>query len=215
MLVSAITKANPGKVTTNLVHGFTAGQVVYITGIVGMTALNGIALTVTPVAGDPFSFTIGVNTTGYATYVSGGIVSTSLSSITIPRDELISIYNTPDTYTIPYVIPIQQPVIMGVTWNTSATGIISNSTITALAAQPICDYVNSLGPGQPINLYELQYIFQEAVVSVIPTPFVTHIQFDIAINGVTVTPSAGTYVVSADPEGYYYMTTANITFTQG
>lgn len=215
MLVSAITQANPGKVTTNLVHGFTAGQVVYITGIVGMTALNGVALTVTPVSGDPFSFTIGVNTTAYTAYVSGGIVSTSSSSIVIPRDEFVTIYSPPDTYTIPYVIPIQQPVTMTVTWNTSSTATIPNATIAALAGQPICDYVNGLGPGQPINLYELQYIFQESVVSVIPTPLVTHIAFTIAINGVAVSPPSGTFVVSADPEGYYYMTTANVTFTQG
>jgi len=215
MLVSAITKANPGKVTTNLVHGFNAGQVVYITGIVGMTALNGVALTVTPVSGDPYSFTIGVDTTSYATYISGGIVSTSSSTITIPRDEFITIYDNPDSYVIPYVVPVQQPVTLVFTWNTNATTPVSNASITALAAQPICDYINALGPGQPVNLYEIQAVFQASVSPLLPASAITHMAIVIAINGIVVVPVSGTNTVVGDPEGYYYIQTSNVTFTQG
>jgi Ubiquitin-activating enzyme E1 FCCH domain/Baseplate J-like protein len=215
MLVQAITKANPGKVTVNLVHGFTAGQVVYITGIVGMTALNGVPLTVTPVVGDPYSFTIGVNTTSYATYISGGIVSTSSSYITIPRDEFVTIYDTPDSYVIPYVVPIQQSTQVQVTWNVASSLVVSNLAITQLGAPAIQAYVNSLYPGQPINEYELQYIFQEAIVSIVPTPLVTHIAIQVTIDGVIVAPIAGTGTVVGDPEGYYYSLVSDITFVQG
>lgn len=215
MLVSAITKANPGKVTTNLVHGFNTGQVVYLSGVGGMTALNGIPLTITTVVGDPYSFTIGIDTTGYPTYTSGGIVSTSSSTVTIPRDEFITIYDAPDSYVIPYVVPVQQPVLIQFTWNTSLITPVSNSAVTSLAAQPICDYVNSLGPGQPINLYEIQYVFQEAVQSLMAPTVITNMEIVIAINGVVVAPAVGNNTVSADPEGYYFMTTASITFIQG
>ena len=44
--VTGITNANPGVVTTNLNHLFTTGQIVNISGIVGMTELNNTPLTI-------------------------------------------------------------------------------------------------------------------------------------------------------------------------
>lgn len=210
MQVQAITKANPGKVTTNLVHGFSAGQVVYLSGVGGMTSLNGVALTITPVVGDPYSFTIGVNTSGYPTYTSGGVVSTSSSEITIPRNESVTIYNTPDSYLIPFVVPIQQPVTIEVTWNTISTNNISNSTIQSMCAQNISDYINALGPGQSINIYEVQYIFQESVSTVLPPAYITNLAVAVTINDITVTPSVGSGIVVGDPEGYYYCAVADV-----
>jgi uncharacterized protein (TIGR02217 family) len=68
--ISGITKANPGVVTTSTSHGFTTGQSIYLSGIVGMTQLNGSTVTITNV--DATHFSIGVNTTSYSTYSSGG-----------------------------------------------------------------------------------------------------------------------------------------------
>lgn len=67
---TAITKANPGVVTLNA-HGFSNGERAYATGIGGMTELNNREFVVTVV--DPNNFSIGVNTTGYGTFTSGGL----------------------------------------------------------------------------------------------------------------------------------------------
>lgn len=71
--ISAITKSNPGKVTTAVAHGFVSGQKVYITGANGMTQINGQVVTVTFI--DATNFTIGIDTSGYSAYTSGGTVS--------------------------------------------------------------------------------------------------------------------------------------------
>ncbi len=68
--ITAITKASPGQVTTSTAHGFTNGQVIYISGVAGMTEVNGLTFTITSTGSN--TFTIGVNTSGYTTYTSGG-----------------------------------------------------------------------------------------------------------------------------------------------
>jgi hypothetical protein len=68
-IITNVTQANPGQVTSPN-HNLTSGEIVLIDGVVGMTQLNGNQYTVTVV--DANNFTIGVNTTGYSPYVSGG-----------------------------------------------------------------------------------------------------------------------------------------------
>lgn len=67
--ITAITKANPGKVTA-VGHGYSNGDTVYISGVVGMTQVNSLFFTVTVVDAD--NFTIGVDTSSYTAYSSGG-----------------------------------------------------------------------------------------------------------------------------------------------
>jgi hypothetical protein len=67
--ITAITKANPGKVTATG-HGYNTGDIVQISGVVGMTPVNGRLFTVTVV--DVNNFTIGVDTSGFTAYTSGG-----------------------------------------------------------------------------------------------------------------------------------------------
>lgn len=73
--ITAITQANPGAVTATA-HGYTTGDTVYITAVVGMVQVNGLRFVITVV--DVDHFTIGVNTTGYAAYVSGGTAQKAL-----------------------------------------------------------------------------------------------------------------------------------------
>lgn len=68
--ITAITQANPGAVTMATAHGWTTGDQVTITGVVGMTEVNGNTYTITVTGTD--TFTIGVNTTGFTAYTSGG-----------------------------------------------------------------------------------------------------------------------------------------------
>lgn len=67
--ITAITQANPGKVTI-AAHGYSNGDVVYISGVLGMTQVNNLFFTVTVV--DANNFAIGVNTSAYTAYSSAG-----------------------------------------------------------------------------------------------------------------------------------------------
>ena len=72
--VTAVTKANPGAVTTVAAHLLVTGDRVRFAGVVGMVELNAnTVFAVTTV--DATHFTIGVNTTGFTTYTSGGTVT--------------------------------------------------------------------------------------------------------------------------------------------
>lgn len=73
--ITAITQANPGSVTTSGSHGFSTGQLIYIYGVAGMTQVNGTLYTVTSTGAT--TFTIGVNTSAYSAYTSGGTASPS------------------------------------------------------------------------------------------------------------------------------------------
>ena len=68
--ITAATKANPAVITSNA-HGFVTGDVVWITGVGGMTTLNAKPYTVTRVDANKFSLN-GVNSSSYSTYSSGG-----------------------------------------------------------------------------------------------------------------------------------------------
>jgi len=76
--ITAITKANPGVVTANS-HGFSNGDTVVISGVVGMTQVNGKRFKVANVATNTFELQDidgnNVNTSGYTTYVSGGVAN--------------------------------------------------------------------------------------------------------------------------------------------
>ena len=71
--ITAITQANPGSVTTSGTHGFSTGDLIYFYGIVGMTQLNGQLLSI--ISTGATTFTIGINTSGYTAYSSGGTAS--------------------------------------------------------------------------------------------------------------------------------------------
>lgn len=76
--ISAITQASPG-VITSAAHGFTNGQEVAISGILGMTQLNGQNFFVDSATANTFRLTYRdgtiVNTTTFGAYVSGGTAS--------------------------------------------------------------------------------------------------------------------------------------------
>jgi uncharacterized protein (TIGR02217 family) len=67
--ITGITQANPGSVTC-VGHGFSTGDKIKITSVGGMTQVNNTYFTITVTGTD--TFTIGVNTSGYGAYTSGG-----------------------------------------------------------------------------------------------------------------------------------------------
>lgn len=69
--ITGITQANPA-VVTQINHGFTTSQSVYISGVVGMTQINNRLYTITVLSPNTYSLN-GVDSTAYNPYVSGGI----------------------------------------------------------------------------------------------------------------------------------------------
>lgn len=73
--ITAITKANPAVVTYTGADTYANGDQVYISGVVGMTEVNNRRFTVANVNVGANTFELsGVNSTGYTTYSSGGIL---------------------------------------------------------------------------------------------------------------------------------------------
>lgn len=207
MAITNITNANPGVVTTALNHGLPSGLKVTITSATGLTALNNQILTITVIS--QTSFSIGINTTTSGNYTGNGVVSPNFRNI------ITNIYDYPDTYAIPFVIPPQQTVSMVVTWNTSSTAIVSAVTVASAVQPAMAIYVNSIPVGQPMNLFAMQAAFQAATATLIPPALLTRMVFAVSINGIGVAPETGTGIIAGDPESYFQTTAASITVTQG
>jgi len=73
--IEGISQEDPGVITITG-HNLDTGHVVYLSGIVGMTELNGEYVEVTRLTADTFS--TGVDTSGYTAYDSGGYASGGL-----------------------------------------------------------------------------------------------------------------------------------------
>lgn len=80
--VSGATKADPCVITTSAAHGLASGDQVYMTGVGGMTQLNGRTFNITVLSTTTFSLQtlngaagVDIDSTGYTTFTSGGSVS--------------------------------------------------------------------------------------------------------------------------------------------
>lgn len=207
--VTSISRANPGVVTTDLNHGYETGQTgVVITGVVGMTPINGAALPAITVV-DEKSFRIGISTLPYPAYVSGGVVTPNLRNVSV------NINDYPDIYAIPFITPPQQTVAIALTWNTSADNFVSSAAVSQLGNPILVDYVNSVPVGAPMNLYEMQTAFQKAISSILAPALLTRMVFAVSINGIGVEPTAGTGVIAGDPESYFLTSATEVVITQG
>ena len=95
--ITGITKANPG-VVTSTAHGFSNGDTVVISGVVGMTQVNGKRFKVANVATNTFELQDidgnNVNTSSYTAYSSGGIANRVYT--------LTTTYLTADLFQIKY-----------------------------------------------------------------------------------------------------------------
>lgn len=73
--ITAISRANPG-VVTDAGHGYSNGNLIFLSGIAGMTQLNQRYATVANATTNTYTlvdmFGVPINTTGYGAYVSGG-----------------------------------------------------------------------------------------------------------------------------------------------
>ena len=207
--VTNITATNPGTITTDLNHGYVSGQTIELNGVVstGTINVNGTPEVATVLTEK--TFTIPVNLSAGFGYTSGGVVTPNL------RNETVTINNYPDSYGITFVRPPQQTVTVAVTWNTTSTNVVSPAAVAQLAAPALASYINELNVGQPINLFELQTVFQQAIASILTPQLLTRMIFAVDINGVSVSPESGTGIIAGDPESYFFTTTASIVISQG
>ena len=87
--ITAITKANPGVLTSNS-HGFSNGDEVFIDSVGGMTELNGRNYRIANSSTNTFTLTdlfgVAVNTTNFTTFTSGG-TATEIYEIASPYAE--------------------------------------------------------------------------------------------------------------------------------
>lgn len=205
LAITTMSAANPVVITTNLNHGYIAGQTVTVAG----ATPNAYNLTYTIASVTATTITTTTNGSGFGAYTGGATLSPN------PRNVTVSVFQNPNTYNITFVNPPQQTVSVAVTWNTTLPGFTAGTSVNQLAAPALQSYINSIFVGQPINLLEMNAVFQSAVASVIAAPNITTLQFVVQINGVTATPAAGTSIIAGDPESFFNCSATGITINQG
>jgi hypothetical protein len=204
LAISGMTAANPVVITTNLNHGYIAGQTVTVTGATP-SAYN---LTYTIASVTATTITTTTNGSGFGSYASGATLSPN------PRDVSVSLFQNPNIYTIPFVNPPQQTVTVAVTWHTNLPNFTGGNAVGQLTAPALRSYLNSIYVGQPINELEMTSVFQNAASPVIDPQNITTLQFAITVNGQSVSPSAGTSIIASDPESYFNCAETGVTVTQ-
>lgn len=205
MAITAITQASVAVVTTNLYHNMTTGASVTISGALGMTGANGVWVATVISA---TSFSIPYNSSAAPVYTGGGTISNA-------RNQVVTLNDFPNIYTITYVVPPVQSVVVDLTWNTSSTNSVSATSMQSLGAAAIAAYINGIQAGQPINLFEVQNAFQIATASVLPTALLSRMVFAVYIDGYLVAPTSGTGLVVGDPESYFLTAASSINIVQG
>lgn len=152
----------------------------------------------------------------FAIFSSVGDIGVLLgSAINSGRNVTVSLLDYPDTYAVTYVGAVQQTVSVNVTWNTTLTNFTGGGAFPSLVQQPLVDYINALGVGQVINIFEMNEIFQDAVAAVLSPAYLTRLVFSVSINGTPTPPGTGTGAVSGDPEGYFFALASGVTVEQG
>ena len=204
LAITGMSAANPVIVTTNLNHGFIPGQTFTVVG--ATPAAYNLIYTVASVTATTITTT--TNGSAFGVFTGGAKLAVN------PRNVNVSIFQNPDTYAITYVNPPQQVVTVSVTWNTTLPNFTAGISVNQLTAPAIQAYINSIFVGQPINLLEMTATFQAAAAPVIAASNITTLQFAVTINGVAVTPAAGTSIIASDPESHFFCSATGVTVNQ-
>lgn len=132
-------------------------------------------------------------------------------------DVTVSLIDSPNTYNVKFVAAATQTVVLAITWNTTATNFTGGGAFASLVQPVLVAYINALPIGQPINVLEMNEIFQVAVSKLLPADFLTRLVFAVTINGSVVAPGSGTYAVTGDAESDFFtaLDGSAITVVQG
>lgn len=205
LAITGISAAANAVITTNYNTNFAAGTTLTVTGATP-SAYN-VTYTVTSTSG--LNITTSTNSSGFGAYTSGASFSPN------PRNVVATVLDAPNSYSVTFVEPTAHTTAIAVTWNTTLSGFSAAAQVNQLGAAAILSYVNSIPVGTPINELEMTATFQSAVASVLPTLYLTTLTFAITVDGLAVSPTAGTSIIPSDPEGYFQAVASGITVTQG
>ncbi len=158
--------------------------------------------------GDPYEV-------AYAIFTALFDVSILVGNSAGGSDINVSINDYPDTYAVVYVDPVQQAVVVQLTWNTTVPYVVSTDAVAQLGSPAIINYINSIPVGAPINVFEMENAFADAISALIPTPFLTRMVWTVSIDGTPTAPVSGTFKIVGDAEGYFLTDAGSITIAQG
>lgn len=155
------------------------------------------------------------NEIGYAIFRAMPDISALTNDVqnpngTTPERASVTIYDYPDEYTVPYVVPNSQNVALLIQWSSTQTSFIDQDTVQALARQAIAEYINQITVGDPINLFQVQEIFIDSIVKLAQRQFISRIDINVTIDGEASPPAEGSSLVYGQTYAYFSITTQAI-----
>jgi len=208
LTITGATAADPVVITTSTSHGLSNGESVYITGVVGMTQLNGRTFNITSLTSTTFSLQnsagADIDGSGYTAYTSGGTADKVF--------ELATPYVAADVFELEYV---QSADVMTITHPNYAPRDLTRtdhdawtlSTITFAPSQaaPTGVSVTATG-GSTTFTYAVTAVNEETLEESLPATGSSSTSKDAAWDN-TVTWSAaagaGTYNIYREENGIY------------
>jgi Ubiquitin-activating enzyme E1 FCCH domain len=162
-IITNITQATSAQVTTSTPHGLPSGALVMISGVFGMTQLNGNSYIITVV--DANDFTLNVNSFAFTPYISGGVWTTSAYMGTLENVPIIRSTNnnpmvsTPLSSTLPF--PAGDPVEFPQANISRVQNILITANSSLGSTQNVTDdgAGNLIGGGTGVINYETGQLF--------------------------------------------------------
>ena len=208
LTITGATAADPVVITTSTSHGLSAGESVYITGVAGMTQLNGRTFNITSLTATTFSIqnsaAADVDGSSYTAYTSGGTADKVF--------ELATPYAAADIFDLEYV---QSADVMTITHPNYAPRDLTRtdhdawtlSTITFAPSQaaPTGVSVTATG-GSTTFTYAVTAVNEETLEESLPATGSSSTSKDAAWDNTvtwTVAAGAGTYNIYREKNGIY------------
>lgn len=208
LTVTGATAADPVVITTSTSHGLSNGESVYITGVVGMTQLNGRTFNITSLTSTTFSLQnsagADIDGSGYTAYTSGGTADKVF--------ELATPYVAADIFELEYV---QSADVMTITHPNYAPRDLTRtdhdawtlSTITFAPSQaaPTGVSVTATG-GSTTFTYAVTAVNEETLEESLPATGSSSTSLDAAWDNTvtwTAAAGAGTYNIYREKNGIY------------
>jgi hypothetical protein len=195
--ISGITQANPG-VATSAAHGYSNGQVLFLSGIGGMTQLNGRFVKVTGVTANTYQIQdlggANINTTGYGVYTAGGTAARVYEvTTTYAEADLFDLHYTQsaDVLTIAHPsYPTAELRRLGAT-----SWALTNVSFVPTIATPTAPGAVIGGPGggtAVTHTYVTTAVAADALEESLPSPATTSAAIDLTVAGNFVDVSTAT-----------------------
>lgn len=131
-----------------------------------------------------------------------------------PDSITVTLTDYPDRYDIPIILPTSQMATVILTWNIRGTEQIDPDSVSAATTSALVNYINQIPIGEPINLYQLEAVFIEALAPLISPTQVSLIETSIGINGEIVPPAPETGLVYGGEYSYFTTDSSHVTVQQ-